>query len=149
MSDEARIEIRCDLATLHKSARGSITANLEAVIGGFVFPGAGWSDFVAVVLGWWLRALRELIRGAASVELGFMDGPFVIRITKHQPAHYIVACCEYRAERRVLLQARVDALQLLSETERAAARVLEACVARKWDAPALRSLAMQLEEQRH
>jgi hypothetical protein len=147
--DESRIEVRGDLATLHKSARGSITGTLEAVIGEFVFPGRGWSDFVVVVLGWWLAALKELIRGAQSAELLFMDGPFVICITKEGPAHYTLVCREDRAESHVRFRARVNLLQLLAETENAATRVFQACSAQNWDVAAVQSLARQLDNRQH
>lgn len=150
-ASESPVSLRCELATLHQSAHGSITANLEARIGNFVFPGTGWSDFVAIVLGWWLVALQGLIRGQKSVELRFMDGPYVMYVTREGAGatNCKLQCCEERAERVVVFQTNVNPLQLLSETERTATELLEACAAKMWDAPPLRSLGALLNESRH
>ena len=39
----------------------------------------GWSDFVVVILGWWIPALRSNDR---SCRLQFMDGPYSLRISR-------------------------------------------------------------------
>jgi hypothetical protein len=149
MRGETPVSLRCELATLHQSAHGSITANLEVRIGEFVFPGAGWSDFVAIVLGWWLEALQTLIRGEQSVELRFMDGPYVMYAIREGLTHCTLQCCEDREERTVVFETHVNPLQLLSETERTATAVIEACAAKKWEAAPLRSLGALLNDSRY
>jgi hypothetical protein len=149
MTGETSVSLRCELATLHQSAHGSITANLEVRIGEFVFPGPGWSDFVAIVLSWWLEALQTLIRGEQAVELRFMDGPYLMYLTREGLSGCLLQCCEDREERTVVFQTRVNPLQLLSETERTATDVIKACAAKKWEAAALRSLSALLNDSRY
>jgi hypothetical protein len=149
MTGETPVLLRCDLATLHQSAHGSITANLEARIGEFVFPGPGWSDFVAIVLGWWLEALRTLIRGEPSAELRFMDGPYLMYLTREGLTGCTLQCCEDREERTVMFQTQVNPLQLLSEAERTATDVINACAGKKWKAAPLRSLDALLNDSRY
>jgi hypothetical protein len=149
MNKETVFLLRCELGTLRQSTRGSITGNLEARIGPFVFPGPGWSDFVAIVLGWWLEALHTLESGQQSVELRFMDGPYLMRIGKESPLLYVLTCVEDRPGRTVVCQCRVDPAQVLSEIVRTASDVLAACAAKNWAAPALRSLESRLGGPRH
>jgi hypothetical protein len=149
MTDETPVSLRCELATLHQSAHGSITANLEVRIGEFVFPGPGWSDFVAIILGWWLEALHTLLRGEQSVELRFMDGRYVMWLTREGQNHYILKCREEREEHTVVFQAGVNPAQLLSATERTAADVIKACAAKKLEAAPLRSLSSLLNDRRY
>lgn len=144
MTGETPVALRCDLATLHQSAHGSITGNLEARIGEFVFPGPGWSDFVVIVLGWWLED-----RGEQSVELRFMDGPYLMYVTREGLTGCTLQCCEDREERTVVFQGRVNPIQLLSETERTATEVVKACAAKKWEATPLRSLGALLNDSRY
>jgi hypothetical protein len=48
-----------------------------------VFPEAEWSDFPVVILGWWLREVESLLRGAAvEATCLFMDGPFEFSINR-------------------------------------------------------------------
>ncbi len=149
MSGEIPSSLRCDLTTLHQSERGSITGNLEVEIDKFVFPGAGWSDFVPVVLGWWLEGLHSLIRGQQSVELPFMDGPYLMSVTKEQSGHYTLMCVEDRSDREVTFRACVNPAQVLSEVERTAANVLSVCAEKNCDAEPLRNLYALLKGRRH
>jgi hypothetical protein len=68
--------VTLDPATLSRSRRGSITGVLFVVSDGTVFPEQGWSDFPVVVLGWWARAVCEVMDGAREGVCQFMDGPF-------------------------------------------------------------------------
>jgi hypothetical protein len=68
---------------LHHDGNGGETAD---------FPGCDWSDFVVVVLGWWLAGIRDLHQGAEQVEFRFMDGPLFFSVTPHDSATYRIRC---------------------------------------------------------
>ena len=69
-----------DKGELSRSGQGSITAPIYFSFEGFYFPENRWSDFVVVVLGWWLQSLAKIENGwETTVEFDFMDGPFLIR----------------------------------------------------------------------
>ena len=146
MTGVVPLSLRCDVAALRRSTKGSITGDLHVEVGMFAFPDRGWSDFVVVVLGWWLRALHRLGAGEQSAELAFMDGPYQMDVTRVDQSTYELECLEKARSRVVLCNARVDAMQLVKETERVAARVSEACTAHNWQSPdveILRSLLSQ------
>jgi len=143
MTGTSQFSIRCDLTTLRRSAKGSITANVHAELGSLVCPNRNWSDFVVVILGWWLEASNRLVDGASAVDLQFMDGPYTIRANTATPVSCKLECLERAREPVILGSVMVDPLQLVKEIERVAADVLAACVARDWqsrDLDTLRSL---------
>ena len=72
-----------DVASLRRSATGSITAGIWFEAGDECFPENGWNDFAVVILGWWLSELRALParnNPRATARLEFMDGPVEVEI---------------------------------------------------------------------
>jgi hypothetical protein len=47
---------------------------------GTCYPSDDWSDFGAVILGWWLVAAAHLLENRGSTELHFMDGPYAVEV---------------------------------------------------------------------
>jgi hypothetical protein len=48
---------------------------------GNYFPSEDWYDFVPVLLTWWIEAILALqFQGVGTVELLFMEGPFLARV---------------------------------------------------------------------
>jgi hypothetical protein len=60
------------------------------------FPEHGWTDFVVVILAWWLEELRKLRQGEAKVFCRFMDGPLGFRVTCENSGTYRIDCVEER-----------------------------------------------------
>lgn len=70
-----------DLRDLERTKQRSIIGRIWFTLGEQAFPGAGWSDFIVVVLGWWIGQLLDLRRANKSdVEFLFMDGPYSILV---------------------------------------------------------------------
>lgn len=65
---------------MHQSGSGAIVGPIwlrSREAPDIVFPAAEWSDFPVVILGWWLREVENLLRGAVvDATCSFMDGPF-------------------------------------------------------------------------
>ncbi|AUX33572.1 MULTISPECIES: hypothetical protein [Sorangium] len=58
-----------------RSQAGVVWAGLCLDFGDRAFPDPRWSDFVVVVLTWWLNALMILLRGNSQrQEVMFMEG---------------------------------------------------------------------------
>ncbi len=55
------------------------------------YPVEGWEDFGTVVLGWWLRAAKDLLTGANEIELDFMDGPYSLTLRSIDDSLFISA----------------------------------------------------------
>jgi hypothetical protein len=76
---------------------GPIRLHREVTDGALAeFPEHGWTDFVVVILGWWLGGLRDLGQGAEQVSFMFMDGPLAFRVTAEDPETYRIQCLERR-----------------------------------------------------
>jgi hypothetical protein len=92
------MKIVFDPSTLHQSRMGSITA---VVYFEFEptrqFPAAGWNDFVVVVAGWWIEALKQVCAGKAEAKFRFMDGPYWIGAAP-QGRSLLLHCVEDRKD---------------------------------------------------
>lgn len=78
-----QISIEIDLDSLTYS--GQIIGEINFVIDTYdYFPGVGWSDFVAVLLKWWIDSCRALLFApvASIYSFAFMDGPFSMSAQK-------------------------------------------------------------------
>ncbi len=71
-----------ELGRLSVRPLGPVTAGIWLATGVSAFPMVGWSDFVVVVLGWWVAAILRLLRGESGMErVHFMDGPYAVEIS--------------------------------------------------------------------
>ncbi len=133
------LEILVSPESLHKGDH-SITGQCAIRAGGDAFPEHEWSDFVVVVLGWWLSELHTAEVGE-SVELLFMDGPYLVRV---EPTSGGAARLEFVKERisgaEVLKESTVSLKQALEACQLAASTVLDACHDRGWSGPEVEKL---------
>jgi len=142
--DPAAPEVHVDLKTLHRSGAGSITAGVWFDFDGPSFPSAGWSDFVVVILGWWIQALRSNDR---SCRLQFMDGPYSLRVNRKPGGRATVDCTrDDLAGEKILFSCEVDFLKLREAVSSAGRSVSEACRAMKWESSDILGLARVIEE---
>lgn len=77
------VSIECDLESL--TYHEQVVGNIAFVIDYYAyFPGQGWSDFVAIVLNWWIDSCRALIYAPLNemYPFQFMDGPIQITAKK-------------------------------------------------------------------
>jgi len=124
----AQVRVTDESISVLKS--GLVTGVVYVDFGPFQFPDLNWDDFVVVILGWWLTAQVDLLRGAASqVQLRFMDGP--LRISMQNEAADLCTmkcikddCIQYECEG--------SPLDLLKSTLEAAVRVHGICTQQGW-----------------
>lgn len=78
-----QISIEIDLDSFTYS--GQIIGEINFVIDTYdYFPGVGWSDFVAVLLKWWIDSCRAILHAPLKSihAFPFMDGPLSISAQK-------------------------------------------------------------------
>ncbi len=75
------IEVNLDSFTYSDQIIGEINFVVDTYD---YFPGVGWSDFVAVLLKWWIDSCRALLFApvASIYSFPFMDGPFSMSAKK-------------------------------------------------------------------
>ncbi|PFM75253.1 hypothetical protein COJ46_22125 [Bacillus sp. AFS077874] len=79
-----KVNIIINSNSLYKYESDSIIGEIYFQIGDFVFPEVKWTDFVVVILTWWNKEFMYLKNASiqSSYELDFMDGPFMVKVTK-------------------------------------------------------------------
>ena len=96
----------------------SFTVFLEH--GNTCYPDRGWVDCGAVIIGWWLVALRNFTRESRPVRLMFMEGPYGLTVDRLENSEEVVV---YDADDE--LRWEMDLRQLVDAITRAADEVLE------------------------
>lgn len=81
MCHQISIEINLDSLTYSNQIIGEINFVIDSYD---YFPGVGWSDFVAVILKWWIDNCRAILHAPLKPihSFPFMDGPLVYIIQK-------------------------------------------------------------------
>jgi hypothetical protein len=117
-----------DPNTLHQSKMGSVTGVVYFDFGAKrQFPVTGWSDFVIVVVNWWLAALDCISHGGMETELRFMDGPYWIAVVAQEGANLLLRCTEDRRDAGVVYEVVVGVGDLRRELTDLAGEVSQAC----------------------
>lgn len=135
-----------DLAKARVTKAGLVSARLCLRLDNFLFPHAEWTDFVVVVLNWWVTATLRLLKGEGkAVEVRFMEGPFLVTLEARGERIWNLKLIEAGLREDVKAEAAIEALPLIRSVMSAADAVLALCRERRWwssDADALvRSLA--------
>ena len=138
--------IKFDAETLSQSSSGAITGSIwfEA---GDPFPERGWSDFVVVILVWWLKAAASLGRRRGSVELQFMDGPYVVTVEANDEGYCSVEFVKTGLTRTVIGTSTVETLRLIQGLENVAKEVVEECTRRDFESADLDELRALLRSE--
>jgi len=77
------VEIKVDLESLNKSI--NITGIIYFEIDFYrYYPDENWSDFVVIILSWWIKSMKALILSkiGRTYEFNFMDGSPVVLAKK-------------------------------------------------------------------
>ena len=142
------VEVVVDPTALARTAAGRIVGpvwlRFDRPDGPTAFPEAGWSDFPAVVLAWWLARLARDTGGREALErCEFMDGPpyFTVRRRRDDP-RWELACFGAGGAR----PAAVEGREFLDSLAAAARAVHAECVAREWGGADIEALARAIEQ---
>jgi hypothetical protein len=127
--------------SLHRGKSGAVTAFIYWQFGDSCFPGPRWSDFVVVVLSWWIESLRGTDEGKL---FRFMDGPFFMKVSGAGASSVRVECYEDRKEQKLVGSYQVPVKRIHGEIEAAAKAVVHALQERNWTSRDLEHLAKLL-----
>jgi hypothetical protein len=98
------------------------------MVGETAFPAAGWNDFIVVVIGWWARAVLQLLRGTSKrEEVHFMDGAYLVELVKRSSSEWDIRLFETGGAKRLRSQETIDATLLVDSIVAASQSVLAAC----------------------
>ena len=83
MNSKFEIIVNYDDLEMYQNNK-NIICQLYIKVGQFIFPDEGWSDFIIVILSWWIEELYNLKQSKSNkkCELLFMDGPESIECEK-------------------------------------------------------------------
>jgi hypothetical protein len=134
-------------ASFRRSPTGQVSGIVFVEIGPLAFPNREWSDSVVAMLGMWSQQFITLLNGTArEVDLPFMDGPFVVRLSSR---------ASNRIQVDLINRAHAESVEgnlVLPVREIAAAisgviqRTLQACSSNLWWSPDIDALNSGLEE---
>jgi hypothetical protein len=129
------------LETLHVRARGPATGGIWLETGGAEFPGAGWNDFIVVVLSWWSGAILRLLQKTSDRErVHFMDGPYAVELLR-MDGELQLRMFAGPSEGREVAVGVADMRRFVVELTTQSRRLLDECRLREWWSPDAETLA--------
>jgi len=141
------VEIMIDDKNIELSRKGAILGNIWVKLGEIAFPSDDWSDFVVVILTWWLDkipALRQHNSGSIH-ELQFMDGPYYIQLIIDDQEMVWIVCKERITNgSRVIYECHCLNEEICKAIISAARTVLNIVETRDWITPETQKLMKAL-----
>lgn len=102
--------VKLNTASIIHSSSGMTLAEICLHVGDNRFPNEGWVDLAVIILSSWNRALITLLKdGRQPVEIRFMEGPFVVEITRVSATIWRADFFESGLEKKLLYKHEVDA----------------------------------------
>lgn len=130
-------------ASLERSFTGQVTGLLWLQIGATAYPDDNWSDFVVIVLGWWLQQVNSLLGGARTIVLRFMEGPYAVELTEIGYESASVRLRDSSGSARPF-DAALDSYDLARQILAAASAIHHACQVRGWHSDDLATLEEEI-----
>jgi hypothetical protein len=138
------ISIDVDLDSLEQNNSKNIVGKIVFTIDYHkYFPDPEWSDFVVIVLTWWIKSLKGLMISNPNViyEFNFMDGPPVILAKRINDKDVLLFFCEDTTEKRVVLNEVVCTIaQLRTSLLKVSKQVIRATRREKWKSEDIENL---------
>lgn len=124
-----KFSVFCEPRSLRRSTRGTISGAVYVDFDGTPFPDEEWTDFVVVILGWWLE---EILTAKVGMILRFTEGPYLVRARDADGENLVLDCIESRRTDRVRLSAMMRLDEVRNEIRRAGRMVFSECQRRGW-----------------
>ena len=85
------VSLIIDLSILGQTQGSGIISIIYWQCGDCCFPQFKWSDFVVVILSWWMESVRDMEQ---PTKLYFMDGPFFMELHPAEAGRAHLDCYE-------------------------------------------------------
>jgi hypothetical protein len=141
---EQHISIDVDLNSLEQNNSNNIVGKIVFTINYHkYFPDPEWSDFVVIVLSWWIKSFKGLMISKPNVtyEFNFMDGPPGILAKRINDKDVLLIFCEdLTANRVVEIEAVCSIVQLRTSLLKVSKQVIRAAKREKWKSEDIENL---------
>jgi hypothetical protein len=144
------ISIEVDLETLEN--KQNVIGHIYFVIDYHrYFPEEGWSDFVVIILTWWIKSIKGLIVSdlGRTYEFDFMDGTPIVLAKKLDSQNLELRfCIEEEAKRRVIFTSISSIKEVRDSILSVSKKVIRSFERKKWkreDIDELKDLVLSLE----
>jgi hypothetical protein len=142
--------IEVDLDTLEN--RQNVTGDIYFVIDFHrFFPEEGWSDFVVIILSWWIKSIKGLIVSdiGRTYEFNFMDGTPIVFAKKLDNQNLELHFCLDNIEKRKAIFTAICSIKEVRDSILSVSKkVIRAIDRNKWkreDIDELKDLVLSLE----
>lgn len=141
MIKELKIIVNNDTFIMNKS--GNVIGNIYFNIDGINFPDEGWSDFIIVILIWWIEAISKINpkRKSDTFQLGFMEGPLFVRgYVKGENVTELEFTKERSNKSEIFFTSTCSISQMQISIYQAAKEILKQAETRGWDSDDIKRL---------
>ncbi|MCB1020413.1 MAG: hypothetical protein KDC27_10820 [Acidobacteria bacterium] len=135
-----------ELGELNVRANGPVTAGIWFATDSSGFPMVGWTDFIVVILGWWVAAILRLLREDSGTErVYFMDGPYAVEVSKSAWGRLHLRMFAGPGEGQEVATGEADVTHFIAELSRQSQKLLDECELQGWWSPDADTLALHLQ----
>lgn len=129
---------------------GTVAGKVCFDLGSVKFPEEEWSDFVVVVLGWWLEEVLKLAdRAEGRSELLFMEGTFFVRVANDDSTGWLLECMDGKQQIPEFVKS-IDRDIFMKSLLLAASQTIDSCRENEWLDSALdRLVSLREQMQNH
>lgn len=132
--------------TLHKSETGNISGEIFFKIDDDYFPEKNWNDFPVDILCWWIDSFIEFYtQKKDSVELYFMDGPFLVRCSLNN-FNQLECDCLNRITNNVIYTFVINSNNLGNEIKITANQLIRFCNEKQFNTKEVNNLREKLKK---
>lgn len=78
---DEQVDVIINRNSLIRTERGNVLGEVFFNIDGKLFPEKGWSDYIVVIITWWIEEISRMgkANNIKDFKLNFMDGPLYVK----------------------------------------------------------------------
>lgn len=119
--------------TLSRATSGAITGRLSVTIDGLDYPEKEWSDFIVIVLSWWIDEILSILKQESDNAIcEFMDGSYEFAIDRIDQRDWKISFVEKIKSGKRQANITINSSMVTDSLLKTSRRVLQACKANHW-----------------
>ncbi len=135
------MEIITDTTQADFETKRNLVSLIYLKIDEVTFPDSGWTDFLVIILDWWIQEFLNQLSGKKNGRYEFMDGPFFFEISIQNSGNLLLTGFEESVNSsKQVFQANVRVQEFLLALKITSNQILRMCHKMEYSTPDVKSL---------
>ena len=133
-----KFEIKIDVDDIELYQNGNNFGVIYIKINDFLFPQNNWTDFIVIILNWWLCNIEAIKRKRRKTgKFCFMDGPYVVKLKKSENDKIKLKFCDHY---KLVIEYEFSIDEIMKEILMKSSEIIEFVKSNKWESKDIDSL---------